>query len=131
MQKDFDKWTVVKKQCQVRTDKIQFKERDVWWCRLGTNIGDEQDGKGELFLRPVLIVKKFNKRIFVGLPLSTIVKENNHFYHTFNFKNREQSVIISQIRLLDSKRLSHKLGAVNEVDFEEIAKKSINLIFGK
>ena len=131
MSKDFDKWTVVKKQCQDSLHRLQFKERDVWWCKLGVNVGDEQDGKGDLFLRPVLVIKKFNKNVFVGLPLSTVIKDNNSFYHKFKFKGKDQSVIISQIKLIDSKRLSHKLGAIYQKDFEEIKEKSKHLIFGK
>jgi len=129
MNKDFDGWTIVKKESHSDVSRVIFKERDVWWCKLGANIGDEQDGKGRSFTRPVLVMKKFNKRIFIGLPLSTALKEDKHFYHKFEFKGREQSVIISQIRLLDSKRLSHKLGAVNEVDFLEIKEKAKKLIF--
>jgi len=129
MQKDFQTWTNVKTQAHAHDEQLPFRERDVWWCKLGANIGDEQDGKGNLFLRPILVVRKFNKRVFIGLPFSTKVKENNYFYHKFEFKGRDQSVIISQIRLLDAKRLSHKLGAVNEADFAEIKEKTKNLIF--
>ena len=53
--------------------------------RMGLNIGYEQDGKGEDFLRPVLILKKFNKRVFLGIPL-TKIKKDSHFYHNFEFK---------------------------------------------
>ena len=62
MQKDFDSWAEVKKKIHEKGFNSYFKERDVWWCRLGVNIGDEEDGKGNSFLRPVLVIKKFNRR---------------------------------------------------------------------
>ncbi len=30
------------------------------WCSIGINVGDEEDGKNELYERPVLVIKKFN-----------------------------------------------------------------------
>lgn len=42
---------------------VYFREREIWWCSVGINIGDEEDGKNNLFERPVLILKKFNERI--------------------------------------------------------------------
>ncbi len=129
MQKDFDNWTAIKKESHGKEGRTLFKERDVWWCKLGVNIGDEQDGKGEFFLRPVLVIRKFNKRVFIGLPFSTIVKDNNPFYHKFEFKGRTQSVILAQIRLLDARRLEDRMGKVSDSDFDEIKEKSRKLIF--
>jgi mRNA interferase MazF len=129
MIKDFESWGKIKEVTNNKCNRITFKERDVLWCRLGANIGDEQDGKGNNFTRPVLILKKFNKRIFVGLPFSSKIKEENRFYYKFVFKGQDQSVIISQIRLLDSKRLYHKLGAITEADFEKIKEKTKKLMF--
>lgn len=57
IQKDFEVWTKIKKESHLKENRILFKERDVWWCRLGVNIGDEEDGKGDSFLRPVLYKK--------------------------------------------------------------------------
>ncbi len=129
MKKDFDSWIKIKKKSHAAEFRAPFKEREVWWCKFGANVGDEQDGKGSRFLRPVLIVRKFNKRIFVGLPFSTVIKENNLFYHQFEFKGKKQSVIISQIRLLDSKRLEERMGSIGKMEFDTIKEKSMNLIF--
>lgn len=112
------------------TKQTLFKEREVWWCRLGVNVGYEQNGKGEQFFRPVLVLKKFNNDMLIGLPLSTVVKQSNRFYHTFQFNGKEQSIIIAQIRLIDAKRLSHRLGVIKEADFSLIKQKTQELIFG-
>ena len=56
MKVSFDIWNEVKKLTHARDDiaEIFFYEREVWWCRLGANVGFEQDGKGEHFQRPIL-----------------------------------------------------------------------------
>ena len=72
--KNFSKWNKKKIEVENRDIdalKINFKNREVWWCSLGENIGYEQDGKGENFERPILILRKFNKHIFLGIPLTT------------------------------------------------------------
>ena len=75
MKKDFQKWHTKKTEIERSNDiRIFFHEREVWWCTIGSNVGFEQDGKGEKFARPVLIFKKFNKEIFWALPLSTKIK---------------------------------------------------------
>ncbi len=95
-----------------------FHEREVWYCHLGENIGFEQDGKGLSFMRPILILRKFNQEIFWGLPLTSTLKTSD--YHSivdFDF-GKKSTVILSQVRLFDVKRLSHKIGIVPELEFE-------------
>jgi mRNA interferase MazF len=53
---------------------------------LGQNIGNEEFGKGNEFQRPVLIIKKLTKNIFIGVPLITTLKENDYF-HQFKYSN--------------------------------------------
>jgi mRNA interferase MazF len=56
----------------------KFEEGQIWWCYLGENIGHEENGKGDKFLRPVVILKKFNHRIFYAIPTSTQNKNNKY-----------------------------------------------------
>ena len=58
---------------------------------MGKNIGFEQDGKGENFVRPVVIIKGFNKNMFFGIPLSTKMKEGK-FYYKFQFQKKDELV---------------------------------------
>ena len=86
------------------------------------NVGFEQDGRGEEFLRPVIILKKFNNEVCWCIPL-TKTKKKNKYYYKFLFNNEEEStVILSQIRLIDVKRLQYKIGDVPKSDFDEIKK---------
>lgn len=126
--KHFDDWNNVKKCANARNTRALFKEGDVWWCSLGVNVGDEQDGKGRHFSRPVLILKKFNQNIFLGLPLSTAIKENR-FYHRLHFKGIDQSVVLSQLRLLDAKRLENRMGDLPSHECEKVKEKLKRLLF--
>ncbi len=65
MSKKFDNWNDVKKNLHGEHKAIIFKERDIFWVSIGVNIGYEQDGKGEIFSRPVVVVKKYNNNLFL------------------------------------------------------------------
>ena len=127
MEKDFDSWNIQKKQAHAIQERPMFKEREVWWCSLGVNVGDEQDGKGSSFTRPVLVLKKFNRNVFIGIPLSTQLKDNQ-FYHRIHFKGIEQSLLLSQIRLIDAKRFRDKMGELSPPEMEKIKEKLRKLI---
>lgn len=116
MEKDFTSWHKVKTEIQTKQSSATFQKRDIWWCRLGVNVGDEEDGKGANFNRPVLVVRKFNKRIFWGLPLTTQIKENPN-YHKINFKNKIQCVMLTQLKLLDNKHLMTHMGKITMEQF--------------
>ena len=105
----------------------QINEGEVYWCSLGENIGDEENGKGSEFSRPVLIFKKFNNNIFLGIPMSTKNKESV-YYVTVRLEYLIRSVIISQIRILDTKRLMKKIGYIPREDLERVKDSVIKLI---
>lgn len=121
-EKDFKNWFLLKpKLHNLDKQKVFFRERDVWWCSIGCNVGDEQDGKSNKFNRPVLIIKKFNRNLFYGLPMSTQIK-NNRYYFAITFQERTVSVLLSQMRVLDKKRLQRKIGQLDEGDFNKVVK---------
>ena len=124
--KDFEKWCSEKKFIHSRTGIPNFKEREIWFVKMGVNIGAEQDG-GKNFLRPVLIVKRFPNNTFLALPL-TKKKRKGSFYHNFVFKGKESTVILTQIRLLDARRLVNKKGRLSEKEFNLIKIKLRDLI---
>lgn len=106
---------------------IIINEYQVFWCSLGENVGDEENGKGEIFRRPVLIFKKFNNNLFWGIPLSTKIKDNK-YYVKILLKDIEQSAMISQLRVLDSKRLDEYIGYISRGDFAKIQNRIIDII---
>ena len=127
IQKDFDKWNIQKKIADGMDNKKTFHEREVWFIKIGENIGFEQNGKGGEFLRPVIVYKKFSRNVFLGIPLTKTIKEGK-FYSNFDFQGRKSNAILSQIRLFDSKRLKYKVGKMSVGDFRKTKQKLIELI---
>ncbi len=124
MGKDYTEWHKKKSILNTREDidTIFFREKEVWWVALGVNVGFEQDGKGEEFRRPVLILKKFNKYVVLAVPLTTRIKKNK-YYISCNLqedKSNTRMAIISQIRLIDTKRFIDKLGVADTASFDQI-----------
>ena len=80
MNKDFDDWNELKNKYESHNNQI-FEENEIWWASIGVNIGFESCGKNSNFNRPVLILKKFNKFIFLGIPLSSKIKQGKYYYN--------------------------------------------------
>jgi len=126
--KDFDTWNKKKIQIDAADRRPFFHEREIWFCHLGVNVGFEQNGSDEEALRPIVIVRKFNNTIFLAVPL-TRTEKNTRYYFRFMFGNNIQSTaILSQVKLIDGKRLSYKIGDISEKDFIELKKKLKALI---
>jgi len=118
--KNFDGWNVKKKDINSNGyNPPMFKERDVWWVSVGINVGFEEDGKHEKFIRPVLVVKKFNRMLFLGVPMSTKLKDNR-YYLPVTIKDKTVSVLISQIRVFSTLRMQDKLGELDKNDYKRI-----------
>lgn len=127
MKKDFDGWNEKKKLLN-NSDISFYHEREVWWCSLGINIGFEQDGKGKDFSRPVLVIKGFSKNVLLCIPLTTKLKEGKYYHNISLGDGIERKVILSQIRLIDSKRFEEKICTIDETQFSAIKQKIIRLI---
>ncbi len=123
MIKDFDVWNNKKKNINNNEDYLPlYQKREVRWCRLGVNIGFEQDGTGKDFSRPVLILKGFSRHVCVVLPLTTSTKKNPYHISVGKVGDREASVITSQIRLIDTRRLDQHISFLDKKLFEIIRK---------
>jgi mRNA interferase MazF len=106
--KEFDEWNKVKQAFEKKDTKLFFKEREIWWTALGHNIGQEENGKNKNFERPVLILKKISRNLFIGIPTTT--KYKGEFYKSYIgiFNNKKVYIIWNQIRILSTKRLIRK-----------------------
>src|SRR3989338_4076580 len=125
--KDFTDWHKIKRKVELKENRINFQIRDVFSCSIGENVGFEQDGRGEEFLRPVVIIKKFNNEVFLGVPL-THTKKEGKYYFSFNLNEGQSVAIVSQVRLFDAKRLKYKIGMINEKDFSVLKEKIKQLL---
>jgi mRNA interferase MazF len=123
MKRDYKNWHNKKSKIDKLEKRPFFYVREIWFCHLGANIGFEQDGNGEDFLRPVIVFKKFNNEIFWGIPLTKKRKNTKHYF-IFSFPERgENTAILSQIRLIDARRLSYYIGEILEADFKFLIEK--------
>lgn len=127
--KDYSVWTPLKRSLHNTEEaRLFFHEREIWYCHIGENIGFEQDGRGEEFLRPVMIVRKFNNEIFWGISLTHTAKDSP-FYFSFirwledGVNAGESTAILSQIRLIDAKRLRRMIGYISNGDFGVLKEK--------
>lgn len=120
MKKDFIKWHGIKKELHEHSSEVFFHEREVWWCSLGANIGFEQDGTGEDFQRPVIILKKFNLDVGLVIPLTGREKTGKYYFAVGEVDGRKATAVISQVRFIDRKRLANKIGVVEEETFSRL-----------
>lgn len=119
MKRNYSDWNRLKINLDKREFSGNFSEREVWWCSLGANIGDEEDGKNKLFERPVLVLKKYSKALFLAVPLSTTQKTGRLYRHLLS-GGVESVALLSQGRALSSKRLQRRLGRITETEFADI-----------
>ena len=123
MQKDFDGWNEQKKKIHSNEEYLPlYHKREIRWCRLGANVGFEQDGTGNEFSRPVLIMKGFSRHVCLIIPLTTSTKKNSYHIAIGSIGGRNAAVITSQLRLIDTRRLDQQIGVLDKETFERIRK---------
>ena len=123
MQKDFDGWNKIKKDLDKREEKFFFKEGEIWWMSVGLNVAKESCGKGIIFRRPVLVLKKLSSDTFIGLPLSSKEKIGSWFID-ITVGNKKRYVLLYQIRMFSTNRFESRLATVDDNDFKSV--KNIN-----
>lgn len=117
--KDFQGWIALKERLH-NIDKPRFiHEGDIWWYAAGENIRTEINGKSKRFSRPVLIVKKFGRYSFWGVPL-TSQPHDGDWYVSFGFKNKTEYAALIQFRNIDVARLYDRLGQVPVSDLDRV-----------
>jgi len=116
--KDFNKWNNVK----IKTDSCNKRKRyhagDIWWCSIGENVGYEQSGAGDLFERPVLVLKGFSRQVCLIIPLTTKTKNNKFHYCIDSINGKNNFAILSQIKLVDVKRFVNQIGFFKRRNFK-------------
>lgn len=128
MEKDFDQWNGAKKIIHLVNEYKLYHEREVWWCSLGVNIGFEEDGKGPKSIRPILIIKGFSREVLLCIPLTTKLKEGKYYTDISLGDGLKRKVILSQLRLIDTKRLQEKIFRIDNDQFKQIKQNIIRLI---
>jgi mRNA interferase MazF len=126
MKKDFWEWHEKKR--WIHNEKIRpfFKEREIWFCSLGANIGFEEDGSGDEFLRPVIILKQFGATTFFAIPLTRTVRLGK-YYFSCTIRGEINTALLSQGRSLDAKRLRYKIGEISKNEFNTLKEQFFRL----
>jgi mRNA interferase MazF len=119
--KDFDRWNEVKKETNTEEPRL-YTVREIWWCRIGVNIGTEQDGRGENFLRPAVILRGFGPDACFVVPLTTSAREHPLRISIGIVDGRPARANLSQMRVIDTRRLVEKVGFLRKEIFTEIRK---------
>jgi mRNA interferase MazF len=91
-------------------------EGEIWMTAYGQNIGFEQNGSGNNFSRPVLVIKKFNNQMFWIVPMSTKQKSLSFYYNYIDPTGRNVSVIIAQMKLISIKRFKRRMYGLSKSD---------------
>lgn len=130
-EKDFFVWHNKKKSIhETDIEPPYFKEREVWWVSLGVNVGVEIDGKHELFSRPVIVIRKFNKHMALVIPITNKGKSNKYYFDVSAEDERKYTACLSQIRTISSKRFFRKINTTRELDYVLLADKVAQMIKG-
>lgn len=117
MDNDFYVWASKKEKLHSKDTIPPFiREKEIWWCSVGKNVGFETNGKGSDFCRPVLVLKKMSKHTFIGIPLTTKLKQGS-WYVKFQYKNKAIVANLSQMRMFDCKRLLTRVGEIRGAEY--------------
>lgn len=121
--KNFDARNTLKKHLHDNRSEFYVKAREIRYMYFWINIGFEEDGKGDDFKRPALVLKKIGN-VFAVLPMTTGGKDTI-FYHSLpdTYFKKPSRIILSQFRVVDKSRFIEKIGTVSVQDFLQIKEK--------
>ena len=89
MEKDFDRCNRHKKKVNDAADRPFYHAREIWWCAVGVNVGNELDGTGKEHDRPVLVIRPFNAETFFGLALIGHPRVGRYYFPLGKVDDRE------------------------------------------
>lgn len=127
MQKEFDGWNEIKKKTNDEQPRL-YTVREIWWCRLGVNIGTEQDGGGTWYVRPCVIVRGFGANACLVVPLTTSTRSHRLRVPVGSVDGQTARANISQMRVIDTRRLERKIGFLEKRVFQILRKAAKELL---
>ena len=123
-----DEWNVVKKQVNRNRITQSIENQRIYWVSIGQNVGSEVFGKDRYFTRPVLVLCVFFNDTFLGVPLSSKIRnKTGRLYYKFkDSKGRLQAALLGQIRVYDFKRAGAYLSKIDDENFAKLKEKLKN-----
>ncbi|HEY4520693.1 MAG TPA: type II toxin-antitoxin system PemK/MazF family toxin [Candidatus Paceibacterota bacterium] len=126
--KRFLEWIGLKEKLHNSTHRPPLvSEREIWWASVGENVGSEIDGKNLLFSRPVIIFRKLAHGFYFVIPTTTQSRAGS-WYVNFRQQDKEMTACLHQARAIDHRRLSSKIGTLDDSDFRRI-KEGFNKLY--
>ncbi len=125
--KDYDSWNRLKKAVDHCLSSTLIREGEIRWCKLGINVGNETLGKGVGFKRPVLILKKYSRDVFLAVPLTSRIHYGS-WYYPVRCGDLVCSLILNQARTLDRKRLEEKMIELNSKELLKVKRAYCSLV---
>lgn len=118
--KRFLEWIGLKERLHNATPSPPLvSEGDIWWASVGENVGSEINGKSRLFSRPVVIYKKLSHGFYFVVPTTT-QERGGTWYVSFRQHEKTMLACLHQARAIDYRRLSTKLGTLDDEDFGRV-----------
>ena len=125
--KHFKKWLSLKSNLDALRFKPPFVSNgDIWWASIGENVGSEISGKSKLFSRPVIVIKKLSHGFYFVVPTTTS-KRDGSWYVKIRQQEKEMRACLHQARSIDFRRLSNKLGRLDDEDIKRVKNAFLNL----
>ncbi len=118
--KDFDKWNSKKKKIDAFSDFQHPKEKEIWWCRIGLNVGTEVYGKGEEYTRPVLVVNAESSENCIIVPLTSKLKNKKYSCIIKTIDDKLHSALVFQIKNADKRRFKEKIYSLADDEYAKV-----------
>ncbi len=128
MIKNFTQWNTQKQNIHESGIPKLYHTREIWWCAFGVNIGHEQDGGGLKKLRPALILKGIGPDTCLVVPLTTSDHEHKYRIKIGDVNGVKATAVVSQMRVVDTRRLIEKVGFLDKTTFEIIRKAARDML---
>jgi mRNA-degrading endonuclease toxin of MazEF toxin-antitoxin module len=120
MRKDFLQWMGLKGALHERHHEPPYVSNgDIWWASVGENVGSEINGKSNQFSRPVIIYKKLSHSFYFVVPTTTQEKQGTWFV-PIRQRDTKMFACLHQARAIDYRRLSSKLGTLDDEDLDRV-----------
>ena len=127
-----NQWNELKKKLDASETASTFlpQEREVWMCYMGRNIGYEQNGDRN-FMRPVLIIRKFDRKLFWIVPITEHQKPLDFYFNFTDPRGKSGAIILAQMKLMSVKRFVRVMYAFSADEFAHVQGVLVNLLQSK
>lgn len=95
-------------------------EKEIWWCRIGVNIGSEVYGKGFEYTRPVLVINSEGGECCICIPLSSKIKNTKYSCVIRTEDGKLHTALVFQVRSIDKRRLKEKMYDLSTEEYVKV-----------